>query len=519
MVFRSLYPPVTIPRVALHDFVLGGAAARGDAPALVDGTTGRVLTFARLLDQTRQLAAGLDRRGIRQGDVVAIWSPNSPEYAVVFHAVSRLGAILTTVNPTYTVEELAYQLKDAGARLMFTTAALLEKARAAVAESGQAIDIITIDTAEGVPSLADTLVDADPPAVTIDPDRDIVVLPYSSGTTGLPKGVMLTHRNLVANLLQIDAMEAHEIRALLGVLPFFHIYGMVVIMNHGLLRGATVVTLPRFDLETVLRILQDYPITIAHVVPPVVIAFAKHPAVDRFNLSNLRWLFSGAAPLGSEITAAVETRLSIKVRQGYGMTELSPVTHYTPGGAERAGKVGLLTPSTELRIVDPATGDDLGEGKAGEVWIRGPQVMKGYLNNPEATAITVDAAGWLHTGDIGIVDAEGYLEVVDRLKELIKVKAFQVAPAELEALLLKHPKIADAAVFGVPDDECGEVPKAMVVMREPLTGEEVMAFVELHVAHYKRLRYVAFADAIPKSPSGKILRRVLVAAERAAAKL
>lgn len=516
MAFRSPFPPVDIPRLALHEFVLRDAAGRGDSPALIEGTTGRVLTYAQLVDQTRRLAAGLHQRGIRQGEVIAIWSPNSPEYAVVFHAVSRLGAILTTVNPTYTVEELAFQLKDAGARLMFTTAALLDKARAAVAESGQAIEIITIDAVDGVPSLAGTMVDGDPPDVTIDPDRDIMVLPYSSGTTGLPKGVMLTHRNLVANLLQIDAMESSEIRALLGVLPFFHIYGMVVIMNHGLLRGAAVVTLPRFDLETVLRILQDHPIAIAHVVPPVVIAFAKHPMIDKFNLSNLRWVFSGAAPLGSEITSTLQSRLPIKVRQGYGMTELSPVTHYTPVDGERAGKVGLLAPSTELRIVDPATGADLAEGDAGEVWIRGPQVMKGYLNNPEATALTIDADGWLHTGDIGVVDVEGYLEVVDRLKELIKVKAFQVAPAELEALLLKHPKISDAAVYGVPDDECGEVPKAVVVAREPLTCDEVKAFIESHVAHYKRLRHVVFAEVIPKSPSGKILRRVLVAAERAA---
>lgn len=509
MVFRSPYPPVTIPRVALHDFVLGGAAARGDAPALIEGATGRVLTYAQLVEQTRRFATGLSRAGIRQGDVVAIWSPNSPEYAVVFHAVSRLGAILTTVNPTYTVEEVAHQLKDAGARLIITTGALLEKAAAAIASLGVAIDIITVDAVDGVPSLASTMVDADPPAVTIDPDRDLVVLPYSSGTTGLQKGVMLTHRNLVANLLQIDAMEATEIRALLGVLPFFHIYGMVVIMNHGLMRGAAVVTLPRFDLETVLRLLQDHPIGIAHVVPPIVIAFAKHPMIDRFNLSNLHTLFSGAAPLGSEITRTVEARLPIQVRQGYGMTELSPVTQYTPFGGGRAGKAGLLTPSTEMRIVDPETGADLGEGQAGEVWFRGPQVMTGYLNNPEATARTIDADGWLHTGDVGVVDAEGYLEVVDRLKELIKVKAFQVAPAELEALLLKHPKIADAAVFGVPDEECGEVPKAVVVTREPLTGDEVKAFVEEHVAHYKRLRHVVFADAIPKSPSGKILRRLL----------
>jgi len=509
MVFRSPYPAIDIPRIPLHDFVLGGAVARGDAPALIEGATGRVLTYAQLVEQTRRFAAGLSRGGIRQGDVVAIWSPNSPEYAVVFHAVSRLGAILTTVNPTYTVEEVAHQLKDAGARMVVTTSALLEKAQAAIATQGEPIDVITIDEVAGVPSLASTMVDADPPSVTIDPDRDIVVLPYSSGTTGLQKGVMLTHRNVVANLLQIDSMESSEIRALLGVLPFFHIYGMVVIMNHGLMRGAAVVALPRFDLETVLRILQDYPIGIAHVVPPVVIAFAKHPMIDRFKLSHLHTLFSGAAPLGSEITTAVVARLPIQVRQGYGMTELSPVTHYTPFDRARAGKVGVLAPSTEMRIVDPITGADLGVGEAGEVWIRGPQVMKGYLNNPQATALTIDADGWLHTGDVGVVDADGYLEVVDRLKELIKVKAFQVAPAELEALLLKHPKIADAAVFGVPDDECGEVPKAVVVMREPLTADEVKAFVEGHVATYKRLRHVAFADAIPKSPSGKILRRLL----------
>lgn len=519
MVFRSPFPSVEIPRVTLHDFVLGGAAARGDAPALVDAVTGRALTYAHLVDQVRRLAAGLANRGIGQGDVVAIWSPNVPEYAVVFHAVSRLGAILTTANPTYTVEELAFQLKDAGVRLIITTAALLEKARAAVAAAGIPPAIITIDEADGVPSLASTAVDADPPDVEIDPDNDVVVMPYSSGTTGLPKGVMLTHRNVVANLVQIDAMEPFDMRALLGVLPFFHIYGMVVIMNFGLMRGAAVITLMRFDLEAVLRIIQDFRIAVAHIVPPVAIAFAKHPAIDRYDLSSLRWLFSGAAPLGGTLTDAIEARLPIRVRQGYGMTEASPVTHYTPGGGgERAGKVGLLAPSTEMRIVDPTTGADLDVGEPGEVWVRGPQVMKGYLNNPEATAQTVDPDGWLHTGDIGVVDAEGYLEIVDRLKELIKVKAFQVAPAELEALLLKHPKIADAAVFGVPDDECGEVPKAIVVSREPLTSDEVMAFVAQHVAHYKRLRYVAFADAIPKSPSGKILRRVLVAAERAAAK-
>jgi acyl-CoA synthetase (AMP-forming)/AMP-acid ligase II len=299
------------------------------------------------------------------------------------------------------------------------------------------------------------------------------------------------------------------------VLPFFHIYGMLVLMNFALMRGLTTVTLPRFDLEAFLRVLQDWRIELAHVAPPIIVALAKHPAVDNYDLSHLKWLFSGAAPLGAEVTDAVERRLSVKVRQGYGMTECSPACHYTPPGCERQGKAGLLVPNTEGVLVDPATGERVGPGVPGEVWVRGPQVMKGYLNNPEATAATVDGEGWLHTGDIGVVDQDGYLEITDRLKELIKVKGYQVAPAELEALLLKHPQIADAAVIPIPDAEAGERPKAFVVATDALSSEQVMQFIDAHVAHYKRLAQVAFIDAIPKSPSGKILRRVLVERERA----
>lgn len=514
--FRSPFPDVEIPNEPLYEFVLGGAGSAGDRPALVDGVSGRSLSYSELVRDVRCLASGLANIGIRQRDVVAIWSPNVPEYAVVFHAVVRLGAILTTANPAYTANELGFQLRDADTKLLVTTAALAERAREAVASTGRSISIVTIDEVEGLPSLASIAREADPPSAVIDPIEDVAVLPYSSGTTGLPKGVMLTHRNIVSNLVQIDAVEARDLPVFLAVLPFFHIYGMVVIMNFGLRRRATLVTLPRFDLEAVLRLLQDWPIALAHIVPPVAVALAKSPVVDRYKLSHLKWLFSGAAPLGCELTEAVETRLSVRVRQGYGMTEASPATHYTPPGRERAGKVGFLLPLTEARIVDPVGGADVKVGEPGEVWVRGPQVMKGYLNNPDATAHTVDKDGWLRTGDIGSVDDEGYLEVVDRLKELIKVKGFQVAPAELEALLLTHPNIADAAVIPVIDADCGEVPKAIVVCRGPLTAEEVMAFVEPHVAHYKRIRHVAFADSIPKSPSGKILRRVLVAAERAA---
>lgn len=512
--FRSPHPEIDIPNLSLGEFVLGRAHEFGDRPAFVDGISGRTVSFRDLRDQVRRVAAGLSHR-VSKGDVVAIWAPNVLEYPVVFHAVVSLGAILTTLNPSYTAPEVAFQLRDAGACLLVTTAALLARAREAIDASAAPIEIITIDEVPGVASLASVSVDADPPSVAIDSSTDVAVLPYSSGTTGLPKGVMLTHRNLVANLVQIDAIEARDLSAFVGVLPLFHIYGMNVLMNFGMLRGATIVLLPRFDLETFLRALQDWRIPIAHIAPPIAVALAKHPLVDRYDLSALKCVFSGAAPFGVELTAAVEQRLSVTVRQGYGMTEASPATHYSAGAFVRAGKVGAVMPGTECRLVDPSTGRDVGVGDVGEVWARGPQVMKGYLNNPEATAATVDSDGWLHTGDIGFVDEDGFLEVTDRLKELIKVKGFQVAPAELEGLLLKHPKVADAAVIGLPDEACGERPKAFIVASDTATVEEICAFVDGHVAPYKRLAQVEFVDSIPKSPSGKILRRVLVERERA----
>ena len=516
MVFRSSYSDIEIPQRALSDLVLGAASSHSGKPALVDAATGRALTYCQLLDRVRQAAAGLAALGVRKGDVVALSAPNSPEFAVAFYAIVRLGAIVTPVNPANTSREVAHQLDDAGAKMLLAAAALAAKAQAAIQETGRPLELVTIDgAAEGVRSLDSIALDAEPPAVEIDPAVDVVVLPYSSGTTGLPKGVMLTHRNIVANLTQLAAIEHRDLSALVAVLPFFHIYGMVVILSFGLMRGLTVVTMPRFEFEPFLKVLQDWRIELAHIVPPVAVALAKHPAVGDYDLSHLRWLLCAAAPLGPEVTHAIETRLNVSMRQGYGMTEASPASHYTGPNERRPGKVGTLVPNTECRIVDTETGRDLGVNEPGEIWIRGPQVMKGYLNKPAATARTVDEDGWLHTGDIGVVDDEGYLLVVDRLKELIKVKGFQVAPAELESLLLKHPGIADAAVIPVPDDEAGEVPKAIVVAREPLTADDVIAFVHAEVAHYKRVRHVEFVDAIPKSASGKILRRVLVERERA----
>src|SRR5947209_6218602 len=289
-----------------------------------------------------------------------------------------------------------------------------------------------------------------------------------------------------------------------------------MILNHGLWSGATIVTLPRFDFEQVLKTMQDYRVTLAHLVPPVVLALTKHPAVDSYDLSSLRMIFSGAAPLGAELTRECSARLDCEIVQGYGMTETSPCTHVSMPGRNKPGSVGVCVPNTECKIISVETGEELGVGERGEICVRGPQVMKGYLNCPDATAQTIDAEGWLHTGDVGYADEEGCFYVVDRAKELIKYKGFQVAPAELEALLLTHPSIADAAVIPSPDDEAGEIPKAFVVVREGhgMTEAKVLSFVAAHVAPYKKIRRVEFVAQIPKSPSGKILRRLLVARER-----
>ena len=508
MIFRAPEDPVVIPDVALTPFLLQRAASWGDKPALIDSSNGRVLTYAGWAGAVRGAAASLARRGLRKGDVFAIFSANCPDYAVAFHAVSLLGGIVTTVNPLYTVEELSRQLKDAGAAYLVTAPPFLDKALEAAKDAGLR-QVFVFGEAPGATPF-DSLLSGggELPPVSIDARNDVVALPYSSGTTGMPKGVMLTHRNLVANILQCDAVFGlRQDDVTLGVLPFFHIYGMVVIMNLSFYAGATIVTMPRFELEPCLRALEKYRVTYAYIVPPIFLAFARSPLLDNYDLSAVRTLFSGAAPLSAEVAEAAATRLGCAVTQGYGMTEASPCTHATRVG-EMAG-VGEAVPSTEAKIVDLATGAELGPDQEGEICVRGPQVMKGYLNRPDATAAMIDGDGWLHTGDVGYADARGRFFIVDRVKELIKYKGMQIAPAELEALLLTHPCVADAAVIPIADEEAGQVPKAFVVLRSETTADEIRAFVAGRVAPYKKLRHVEMIDAIPRSPSGKILRRVL----------
>jgi len=520
-IYRSPFPDVTIPVCSLPELVFQQATRYADKPALIDGPSGRTLTYAQLYRQAHAFAAGLAARGFRKGDVLALYSPNLPEYAVVFYGVAIAGGITTTVNPLYTADELAYQLVDSGARLLVTVPPLLQTARAATAKAGVQ-EVVVIGQGEDATPLAEMLqADVASQPVTIDPVNDLVALPYSSGTTGRPKGVMLTHYNLVANVVQTLAAEQFEPdEVLIGILPFYHIYGMTVIMSMALYAGTTVVTMPRFELEQFLTLLEQYGVTTAFLVPPIVLALAKHPLVERYNLSRLRYVNSGAAPLPEPVARQCAERLNVVVRQGYGLTETSPVTHFTPRGYTiKLTSVGVAVPNTEFRIVDVATQADVPEGETGELWIRGPQVMKGYWKNPQATRDTLDDEGWLHTGDVARVDAEGYVYIVDRVKELIKYKGYQVAPAELEEILQGHPAVADVAVIPSPDEEAGEVPKAFVVLKPGMqvSAEELMAYVAARVAPYKKIRRVAFVEQIPKTLSGKILRRELIARERASA--
>lgn len=517
MIFSSPHPTVAIPEISLTDFVLRRAADFGDKPAIIEGQTGRAITYAQLLPLVHRLAAGLAALGLKKGDVLAIFAPNSPEFALTFHATALLGGVVTMVPPLFTDDEIKTQLRDSGAKFLLTIPQLLDKAREA-ATAASVRKIIVIGESNGAVPFASLLAQGDGAIeALINPQEDLAALPYSSGTTGFPKGVMLTHRNLVSMLCQMQANDPMTREdTMICVVPMYHLYGLHVVMNMGLSQGATVVTLPRYDLKQFLETLQNYEVTVAPLVPPLVLALSRAPEIDNYDLSKLKLVHCGAASLASNVAAECSKRLGCQIKYGYGLTEVSPLSHASvPQKHDKPGSVGYCLPNTECKIVDLETNAELSANEVGEIWIRGPQVMKGYLGNHKATAEMIDEEGWLRSGDIGYVDEQGRLFVVDRLKELIKYKGRQVAPAELEAILLSHPAVADAGVIPSPDEEVGEVPKAFVVLKGPATAAEIMEFVEQRVAPHKRIRQVEFVDEIPKSPAGKILRRILVERERA----
>ncbi|MCH9730798.1 MAG: 4-coumarate--CoA ligase family protein [Actinomycetia bacterium] len=535
MSFASPFPEVDIPSKSVYGYLFGRLNDDdADRVAIIDTKSGRTTTYREVVARVRTFAGALAARGTEVGEVIGLLAPNSAAFAVAFHGILRAGATATAINTLFTAKDIAKQLTDAHATMLVTVTPLLPQAREAAAAAGiPEENLVVLDgagrAADGHPNAAELLAAGAPaPTVNFAPSAHLAALPYSSGTTGNPKGVMLTHRNLVANIAQIrplHGMVSDDV--VLAVLPFFHIYGMTVLLNAALHARARLVIMQKFDLAEFLGNIAEHQCTIAFIAPPVAVALAKHPLVDSYDLSSLNVVMSGAAPLDAELGLAVAERLGCKVVQGYGMSELSPVSHITPFDGGRLNmrvdappsSVGWTVSNAASKIVDPETGDEVdypaeGLSKTGELWFKGPNVMAGYLNNEEATRATVDDDGWLHTGDLAQVDAAGCVYIVDRLKELIKYKGYQVPPAELEAVLLSHPQIADAAVVGVPDTDGEEVPKAFVVkLTSPeaaeLTEADVMAFVAGQVAPYKKVRQVEFIEAIPKSASGKILRKDL----------
>ncbi|XP_042482912.1 4-coumarate--CoA ligase 2-like [Macadamia integrifolia] len=520
-IYRSKLPDICIPNhLPLHSYCFQNISQHTSRPCLINGPTGQVYTYADVELISRKVATGLNKLGIQSGQVIMNLLPNSPEFVFTFLGASYRGAITTTANPFYMPAEIAKQAKAADAKLIVTQACYVEKVRNFAQEND--IKIVCIDSVlEGCLHFSELtqLDESELPIVDIDPD-DVVALPFSSGTTGLPKGVMLTHKSLVTSVAQqVDGdnpnLYYHCEDVLLCVLPLFHIYALNSVLLCGLRVGAAILIIPRFEINALMQLVQKYKVTVAPLVPPIILAITKCTIVDNYDLSSIRIVKSGAAPMGKDLEDACRAMIpNSKFGQGYGMTEAGPVLSMGLAFAKepfeiKPGACGTVVRNAELKIIDPETGASLTRNEAGEICIRGAQIMKGYLNDPEATERTIDKEGWLHTGDVGYVDDDDEIFIVDRLKEIIKYKGFQVAPAELEAMLIMHPKISDAAVVSMKDEAAGEVPVAFVVKSNgyDISEDEIKQYISKQVVFYKRINRVFFVDAIPKSPSGKILRK------------
>lgn len=523
-IFKSALfrPSLEYPEIPYHEMLREAAERYANKPAIIFKDLR--ITFRELEALVNSMANALLGLGVTKGDKVALFMMNRPEWVISFMAAARIGAVATPLNPSYKKMEVTYQVNDSEAKVLITHETLypvVQEARPNMPELKTIIVVGTAPRGEDTLSFDDLIRKSSPkrpPPVNLNLREDLVALPYSSGTTGLPKGTMLTQSNLVTNHIQfISSSRMTDRDTLLIFLPFYHIYG-TMLMGSSLYAGATQVLMERFDMVESLTLVEKYQVTMHFAVPPILIAMANYPEIKQYNLSSLRFIFTGAAPLAPEIGRKVKELTGVRVLQGYGLTEASPLTHANPvdGDFAKLESVGLGISDQEQKIVDIETGEkELGPEEVGELIVRGPHVMKGYWKNPEATRQAL-RNGWLYTGDIAKIDKDGFVYIIDRKKEMIKYKGFGIAPAELEAVLFQHPAVADCAVFSKPDPEAGEIPKGVVVLKKnyQATAEELMQFVEERVAGYKKIREIEFLETIPKTASGKILRRVLIERER-----
>ena len=511
----SLEPYGTYP---IHDILTDASNKYSDKTAIIDGDS--TYSFSELENFSSRFSGALKNLGILKGDRVGILAPNCAEFVIAFHGITKSGGVVTTINSGYREREIAHQVQDSGCKILVVHESLTQIFSEARSLIKTDVKAIVVTDEHGTEGSFWQLVNSSEPHITsgLDTANDLAALPYSSGTTGLTKGVMLSHSNLVSNVEQLMGLSGgasmNDKDVILVHLPLFHIYGMNVLMNPCIAAGATQVMMGRFDMEEFLSLIETHRVTKLFTVPPVGLGLSQYPGVTTRDLTCLEFAMFGAAPLSAELQVKISEVLNCAVIQGYGMTESSPVTNidFTEPGLMKAGSIGPAVANTEEKIVDTEDPDkQLGPDEVGELMVRGPQVMLGYFNNPQATEETLTNDGWLHTGDIGKMDEEGYVWVLDRKKELIKYNGFQVPPAELEGLLIEHPEIADAAVIGKPDEESGEIPKAFVVKTagSDISEDAVMSFVASKVSTFKHVREVEFIDAIPKNPSGKILRRLL----------
>ncbi len=512
MVVSSYWPSqAPYEEIPMYELLRRAAVQYPDRTAVI-AEDGSSRTYARIWSDARKVARLLQDKGVVKADFVGIFSPNHIDYPAVFFGIQLAGATATTLNPLYTAHEIEHQLGDSNAVMLFAFSFMRPAAEEAKKNLPHLREIFNIDQ---LPQVLEG-VSEDYRPVSINPKEDVAALPYSSGTTGLPKGVMLTHYNLTSNVKQ--GLGTRDVSDMIDLwtLPLFHSYGMTVLMGSCMARAGTAVVMMRFDVELLMKLIQRDRITDIYVAPPAILAMVNLPDPSRYDTSSLRYLGSGAAPLAKELGEQAAKIYKVKVGQGYGMTETSPTVNAQPLERIKLETVGPPVPDTLEKIVSLDTGEELPIGEVGELMVKGPQVMKGYWNNPKETADCLTPDGWLHTGDIARFDEDSYLYLIERKKEMIKYKGYQVAPAELEALLYEHPAVADAAVIPKPDVEGGEIPKAFVVLKadSPASAQELMAFIAGKVAPYKKIREVEFTETIPKTLSGKVLRRDLIQRER-----